>query len=107
MGMGKKFGAQNVLLVSLTMMLALETGYAIPHRRDTSNIRPNNKVIVLPAVIHSPETKWGFGAGGTVAFHVGKPDVHTRTSNVQGIGLYTTRHQTIAGLDGTVYFPII
>ena len=105
MGMGRKFGAQKVLLVSLAMTLALETGYAIPHRRDTSNIRPNHHVILLPAVIHSPETKWGFGAGGTVTFHVGKPDVHTRTSNVQGIGLYTTRHQTIAGLDGTLYFP--
>jgi outer membrane protein assembly factor BamA len=55
-------------------------------------------------VIHSPETKWGFGAGGTVTFHVGN-DIRTRTSNVQAIGLYTTRRQTIVGLDGSLFFP--
>src|SRR6266850_2146369 len=103
--MRRKFYAQKILVFGLAVVSASESGYAIPLRRDTSNVRLNHKVIVLPAVIHSPETRWGFGAGGTMTFHVGKPVVGTRTSNVQAIGLYTTRHQTIVGLAGSIFFP--
>jgi outer membrane protein assembly factor BamA len=102
---GRKFGVQKMFVFSLAMVLVLETGYAIPVRRDTSNSKHRYKVIVLPAVIHSPETKWGFGTGGTMTFHIGKPDVRTRTSNIQLIGLYTSRHQTVLGLDGSLFFP--
>src|SRR5258706_10752861 len=105
MGMRRNFDAHTILVLSLASMLALETAYSIPLRRDTSTIRQSHKVIILPAVIHSPETKWGFGAGGTLTFHAGKQDIHTRTSNVQAIGLYTTRLQTIIGLDGSLFFP--
>ena len=103
--MRRNFDAQWILWLSLALVSAQETAYCIPIKDDTSRIMQSHKVIVLPAAIHSPETKWGFGTGGTVTFHLGKQDIRTRTSNFQAIGLYTLRHQTIVGLDGSVYFP--
>ncbi|HTJ48821.1 MAG TPA: BamA/TamA family outer membrane protein [Cyclobacteriaceae bacterium] len=62
-------------------------------------------IVFLPAVIRSPETKWGFGAASSVTFKLRSSDSQTRTSSVQALGLYTTRKQSILGLESTVYFP--
>jgi len=78
---------------------------------DTLNKKPKKnkrlKVIKLPIVMKTPETKFGVGAAMSFTFRtsISQPDSILRTSNIQTLGLYTTRGQTIAGLDGVIYFP--
>ncbi len=92
-----------LVVVLATAILPLASGH--PFLRDTSALKKHNKIIVLPVVIHSPETKWGLGIGTSLTFKVGKPDTLTRTSSLQALGLRTTRGQTILGLDGNIFFP--
>ena len=97
---------QNRGILGLIFSLATVTmAHAHPLYKDTTSLRKDNKVIVLPVVIHSPETKWGLGVGTSITFRVGKPDLITRTSSLQVLGLHTTRGQTILGLDGNIFFP--
>lgn len=62
-------------------------------------------VLVLPIIARSIETGWSFGIAGSSTFHLQKADTNARTSNVQALGLYTTRGQFVVALNGSIYFP--
>jgi outer membrane protein assembly factor BamA len=66
-----------------------------------ANIR---HVLVLPIIARSIETGWSFGLASASTFHLYKRDTTIRTSNAQAIALYTTRHQFVAALNGSIYF---
>lgn len=71
--------------------------------KSPANIR---HVLVLPIIASSIETGWSFGLAGASTFHVKKKgDTVTRTSNAQALALYTTHHQFVAALNGSIYFP--
>lgn len=70
--------------------------------KSPANIR---HVLVLPIVASSIETGWSFGLASASTFHVTKGDTVTRTSNAQALAIYTTRHQFVAALNGSIYFP--
>lgn len=70
--------------------------------RAPANIR---HVLVLPIIASSIETGWSFGGAGACTFRVGNRDTLSRTSNVEGVALYTTRRQFVAALNGSIYFP--
>jgi outer membrane protein assembly factor BamA len=62
-------------------------------------------VLVLPIIARSIETGWSFGVAGSSTFHLNKADTSSRTSNVQALALYTTRHQFVVAVNGSIYFP--
>ena len=70
--------------------------------RVPANIR---HVLVLPIIARSIETGWSFGGAGAATFRVGNRDTLSRTSNVEGVALYTTERQFVAALNGSIYFP--
>jgi outer membrane protein assembly factor BamA len=70
--------------------------------RSPANIR---HVLVLPIIARSIETGWSFGGAGAATFRVGERDTLSRTSNAEGVVLYTTRRQFVAALNGSIYFP--
>ena len=61
-----------------------------------------NKLIPVPAIFYSPETKLGFGAIGVFLFKSGK-DWHTRTSNFDFAAVHTSRNQTIIEPTYTIF----
>ena len=70
--------------------------------KSPANIR---HVLVLPIIARSIETGWSFGLASASTFHLYKRDTTIRTSNAQAIVLYTTRHQFVTALNGSIYFP--
>jgi hypothetical protein len=62
------------------------------------------RFLILPIVINSPETKFGAGAVAAYFFKTTN-DPAVRTSNVEVVGLYTQRKQTLIQMGGSVYFP--
>ena len=65
----------------------------------------HNHFLVLPVIARSIETSWSFGTAISSTFHLNKNDSSTRTSNLQGLVLYSLKKQFIAAINGTVYFP--
>jgi outer membrane protein assembly factor BamA len=62
-------------------------------------------VLVLPIIARSIETGWSFGIAGSSTFRLKTNDTASRTSNIQGLALYTTRKQFVVALNGSIYFP--
>ncbi len=68
--------------------------------------RKSKRYLLIPVVIRSIETGWGFGAGGTYFFRTShQHDSVLRTSNVEALALYTERDQLVTALQFNVYFP--
>ncbi|GAB4016759.1 BamA/TamA family outer membrane protein [Spirosoma koreense] len=67
-------------------------------------IRARN-TLILPLIARSIETDWSFGVAGSYTFRFNRSDTVTRTSNAQGLALYSLRKQFIAAINGTTYFP--
>lgn len=64
------------------------------------------KLLVIPVLFRSPETRWAYGIAGSVSFKTTHPrDSATRLSNVQGVIMTTQRHQDVQAIDAMVYFP--
>lgn len=63
-----------------------------------------HKFMLLPAVIRTPETNIGFGLASGYFFKTSKKDSLIRTSNIELVGLYTTRHQVLIEVGANVYF---
>jgi outer membrane protein assembly factor BamA len=62
--------------------------------------------LVIPILFRSIETKWAIGASGSLSFKTSpKNDSLTRTSTIQGIVMFTERHQSIQALDASIFFP--
>ena len=64
-----------------------------------------NHLLVLPVIARSIETSWSFGSAVSGTFHINKKDTTIRTSNLQGLALYSLKKQFIAAINGTIYFP--
>jgi hypothetical protein len=57
----------------------------------------------VPIVLYTPETQFGFGAGGMGTWRL--PGAWTdRPSSIVGYGIYTTRKQTVAGAISELHF---
>ena len=66
----------------------------------------NVKLLVVPVLFKSIETKWAIGMSGSVSFKTThEKDSLTRTSSLQSVALFTQRNQNIQLLDATIYFP--
>lgn len=61
------------------------------------------RFMVLPLIARSIETDWSFGTAISATFK--SKDTTIRTSNVQGIALYSIKKQFVVALNGTHYFP--
>jgi outer membrane protein assembly factor BamA len=70
--------------------------------KSPANIRP---ILVLPIIARSIETGWSFGLASASTFHLKSRDTTIRTSNAQALALYTTRHQFVVAVNGSIYFP--
>ena len=64
-----------------------------------------NHLLVLPVIARSIETSWSFGTAVSSTFHINKKDSAMRTSNLQGLALYSLKKQFVAAINGTIYFP--
>lgn len=62
-----------------------------------------NSFMVLPLIAKSIETSWSFGSAVSATFK--SKDSTIRTSNAQGLALYSVNKQFIVALNGTIYFP--
>ena len=61
--------------------------------------------VIFPVLARSIETGWSIGGASSVTFHF-KDKVHAaRTSNIQGISIYSSHRQFIAAINGSIYFP--
>lgn len=65
---------------------------------------PNKQVLIFPVISRSVETDWSFGIATSATFHLAKNDTVTRTSNAQGLVLYSLKKQLVAAINGTEYF---
>jgi len=69
--------------------------------KDTNS---NKQLLIFPVVSRSIETDWSFGVATSATFHLSKKDSISRTSNMQGLVLYSLKKQFVAALNGTQYF---
>ncbi len=95
----------KLFLFFCLVVLSLESQAQINlEKKDSINrLGKKRKLFAFPAVIYSPETTLAFGAAGNFYFKLGK-DNTVRTSYVQGLGLYTLRHQAVLGLESSIFF---
>lgn len=96
--MGKKT-CQLTLRIGLLLCCSF-----IANAQVDSTARARN-TLLLPLVARSIETNWSFGVAGAFTFHAKSGNVHTRTSNMQALVLYTVRHQFVSAINGSIYFP--
>jgi outer membrane protein assembly factor BamA len=71
----------------------------------TKSSSSRNKLIVLPAVLHSPVTRWGVGVGSSFLFKTKQNDTTLRTSNIEALALYTQNNQYLGVLGLNFYSP--
>jgi len=62
------------------------------------------KTFVFPIITRSLETGWNFGAVTAKIFPINKLDTISRSSNIEVVGMYSTRKQILFALNGTQYF---
>ncbi len=65
---------------------------------------PAKQILIFPVISRSIETDWSFGIASSATFHLSKLDTVTRTSNMQGLILYSLKKQFVAAINGTEYF---
>jgi hypothetical protein len=67
----------------------------------------HNRLLVLPYVSYSPQTKLQFGIGGGFQFKwpSAAADTGTRASYLAGNGAYTTKGQWVVALGASLYLP--
>ena len=85
-------------------VIILLSCFLCTHAQKDSSSGTHN-TLVLPLVARSIETNWSFGVATSFTFHVKSSSVRTRTSNMQALALYTLRHQFVAAINGSIYFP--
>ena len=61
--------------------------------------------VIFPVLARSIETGWSVGAASSVTFHFKDKEHAARTSNIQGISIYSSHRQFIAAINGSIYFP--
>ncbi len=63
-----------------------------------------NQLLLFPVITKSIETGWSFGAVGAFVFRPSPKDTVSRTSNLEILGLYSTKKQLVTAINGTQYF---
>lgn len=91
------------ILFLLTLAIPAILPYSAFSQSDSSSRKSH--LLVLPVIARSIETSWSFGTAISSTFHIGKRDSTVRTSNTQGLVLYSLKKQFIAAINGTIYFP--
>lgn len=72
---------------------------------DSSSTKKKRRFLILPFIIHSPETRTGGGALASIFFKTKEKDSTIRTSNIEAVGIYTQRSQIVIQNGGNLYFP--
>jgi outer membrane protein assembly factor BamA len=92
------------ILFLLTFFLNFLHFPAAGQSRKDSSIK-NYHILVLPLIARSIETDWSLGVASSLTFHIRPTDTSSRTSNLQGVAIYSLRKQFVVALNGTIYFP--
>jgi hypothetical protein len=71
---------------------------------DTVQESPNQKILLLPLILYTPETRWGIGLAGAYFFKAPKKDDASRTSDVNIALLYTQRKQILSAIGSNLFF---
>jgi len=87
---------------SLTISLLVFTFCLFPR---TYAQKDSSGFVIFPVLARSIETGWSVGAASSVTFHFKDKEHKTRTSNIQGISIYSTHRQFVVALNGSIYFP--
>jgi len=83
-----------VLLLSVKSLTAKE-------QKDSLETKERKPLLFgFPAAYYTPETEWGFGAGGVFNFYLNKKDTISPSSQIQLAASYTLRKQVL------VYLPL-
>lgn len=86
-----------------TLLLLFQPAAA---QQDSSHtLHPQKNLLVFPVIARSIETDWSFGSVVSYTYKTSAHDTLARTSNLQGLALYSLKHQFIAAINGSVYFP--
>lgn len=72
---------------------------------DTLKGNTNNKFLIFPFFLRSPETNWGFGTVSAYFFKAKRNDPDIRTSDINLVTLATLRNQLVGVLGGNIYLP--
>ena len=70
-------------------------------QKDTTKFR---KTLIFPIITSSIETGWSFGSIAALIFKPNRLDTISRTSNLEILGLYTTKKQLVTAINGSQYF---
>jgi len=82
------------------------TGLGAWAQQDSVRVsKHGRKLLVFPVVARSVETGWSFGSAVSGTFRLSKYDSVSRTSNMQGLALYSLKHQLVTAINGSIYFP--
>jgi len=86
-------------------------GVAISHAQSPEKAKEESTedarkplIIAFPAAYYTPETEWGFGAGGVFNFFLNKKDTISPSSQIQLAGSYTLRKQVLFYLPLNFYW---
>ncbi len=90
----------KVVIVILAFMFTGRIG--ISQENDSIRTEKKLRIIPLPALFYTPETRLGFGALTTGVFNLGDGST-TRNSNVQLLAAYTLERQTILQSSHTIF----
>ncbi len=63
-----------------------------------------NQLLIFPVITKSIETGWSFGTVGAFVFKPSAKDTISRTSNLEILGLYSTKKQLVTAINGSQYF---
>jgi hypothetical protein len=93
-----------LLLCSMSVLVFDVSSQVNLEKKDSINkLGKRRKLFAFPAAIYSPETTLAFGGAANFYFKIGH-DTTIRTSYIQGLGLYTLRHQTVFGMESAIFF---
>jgi hypothetical protein len=87
----------------LYIFLIISSGSQAQLKQDTGR---NINYLIIPVLMRTPETGWGYGASANVTFKTSqRKDSLTRLSSVDALAIFTERGQNIQGAEATIYFP--
>ena len=69
-----------------------------------SDTTKSRQILVFPIITKSIETGWSFGSMAAMIFRLSPKDTVSRTSNLEILGLYSTKKQLVTVVNGTQYF---
>lgn len=86
----------------LILLLLLSVQQVVSQEREAIKKEKKVRIIPIPALFYTPETRLGYGALATALFNLGEITT-TRNSNIQGLAAYTLNDQIILQLSHTLF----